>query len=115
MPQTVRCGAKVTVPCSSASRLISSCSRCSWRPSGQSQIDAIFSSPPCLAKRGGQIHKAATSIDQGRRVGRVLLRLDNKPAAVIRCLERGEHCGEINRAVARHRKNPLEHGGEKAL
>src|SRR4029077_12650686 len=51
----------------------------------------------------------------GRRLGRVLFRLDNEPAAVIRSLERGEHRGEIDRAVARHGEDAVEHGVEKAL
>jgi hypothetical protein len=61
------------------------------------------------------MREAAAGVHQGRRLGRVLLRLNHEPAAVIRRLERGERCGEIDRTVARHGKDAVEHGVEKAL
>jgi hypothetical protein len=45
--------------------------------SGRSQIDVIFASPPRIANHGAQMRKGAAGIDQGRRLGGVLLRLDN--------------------------------------
>jgi hypothetical protein len=39
----------------------------------------------------------------------------NKPAAVIRRLQRDEHCAEIDPAVTRHGEDAIKHGVEKAL
>jgi len=61
------------------------------------------------------MRKPAVGIDQRRRFGRILLRLDNEPAVVICCLERSEHCGKIDRAVTWHGEDAIEHGVEKAL
>ena len=61
------------------------------------------------------MQEAAAGIHQGRCLGRVLLCLDNKPAAVIRRLQRDEHCAEIDPAVTRHGEDAIKHGVEKAL
>ena len=66
---------------------------------------AILSGKPELLHTSAlerRLVEAAAGVHQGRRLGRVLLRLNHEPAAVIRRLERGERCGEIDCTVARH-------------
>src|SRR6202022_4337696 len=51
---------------------------------------------------------------EARRDGRVLLRFDHEPAAIVDAFELVDYRGEIDRAVARHGECAVDHGFEKA-
>src|SRR5437667_1290661 len=53
-------------------------------------------------------------ISERRRLRRILLGLHNQPAAIIRSRQGREHLAKIDAAVARHGKDVVENGLEKA-
>src|SRR5262245_7435335 len=62
-----------------------------------------------------QMSKTEPGISERRRLCRILIGLDDQPAAIVHRRQRREHPAKIDAAVARHGKDAVENGIEKTL
>jgi len=60
------------------------------------------------------MREAEPGISERRRLCRILLGLDDQPAAIVRRRQGRKHRAKIDAAVARHGKDAVENCGEKA-
>src|SRR5260370_33898594 len=60
------------------------------------------------------MREAEPGISERRRLCRILLGLDDQPAAIVRRCQGRKHRAKIDAAVARHGKDAVENGGGEA-
>src|SRR5205823_5702440 len=75
----------------------------------------LLSSREAGSRHGGaEMRVTQPGISERRRLCRILLGLDDQPPAIMRRRQGREHLGKVDAAVARHGKDAVENGIEKA-